>query len=123
MRGANLRQFGVLIMVSLILGVVGCGDSGKSGVASFNGVWQNPSNHLKIELNLNGEKQTILVDGKTLPIQIKEYEVDRYSFLISDPASGDKEWKVFRIWDDNGSSFSMKLERDGKTEVLDRVTG
>jgi hypothetical protein len=123
MRGASLSQFGVLIMVSLILGVVGCGNSGKAGAESFNGAWQNPSNQQKIVLNLNGEKQTILVDGQTLPITIKEYETDRYSFRISDPASGDKEWKVFRIWDDNGSSFSMKLERDGKTELLDRVAG
>jgi hypothetical protein len=123
MRGANLSHFGVLVMVSLILGVVGCGDSGKSDVAKFSGAWQNPLNHQKVVLNFSGENKTIVIDGKTLPITIKQYEVDRYTVQVSDPALGEKEWKIFRIWDDNGGTFSLQFERDGKAEELDRVTG
>ena len=123
MRGVNRNCFGVMVILSLIFGIIGCGDSGKSDVANFNGAWQNPSNHQKVLLNLSGDRKTIAIDGKTLQVTIKKNEADRYSLYISDPAMGEKEWKIYRIWDDNGSTFTLRFERDGKTEELNRVTG
>ena len=123
MRRRNLNYFGVLAIISLVFGIIGCGDSGKSDVANFSGAWQNPSNHQKVVLNFNGDSKTIAIDGKTLPVTIKKSEADRYSLSVSDPASGAKEWKLFRIWDDNGSTFTLRFEHDGKTEELNRATG
>jgi hypothetical protein len=123
MRGVNLNYFGVLIVFSLIFGIISCGDSGKSDLANFSGAWQNPSNAQKISLNFSGDSKTIAIDGKTLPVTIKKSEADRYSLHVSDPALGEKEWKIFRIWDDNGSTFTLRFEHDGKTEDLNRVTG
>ena len=123
MRGVKLSYFGVLVIISLIFGIIGCGDSGKSDLANFSGAWQNPSNHQKVLLNLSGDSKTIAIDGKTLPVTIKKDEADRYSLHVSDPALGEKEWKVYRIWDDNGSTFTLRLEHDGKTEDLNRVIG
>lgn len=122
MRRANLNCLGVLAVVSLVFGIIGCGDSGKSDVANFSGAWQNPSNHQKVVLNFNGDSKTIVIEGKTLPVTVKKTEADRYSLSISDPALGQKEWKLFRIWDDNGSTFTLRFERDGKTEELNRAT-
>jgi hypothetical protein len=123
MRGVKLNYLGVLVIISLIFGIIGCGDSGKSDVANFNGAWQNPVNQQKVVLNLNGDRKTIAIDGKTLPVSIKKSEADRYSLNVSDPALGEKEWKLYRIWDDNGSTFTLRLEHDGKTEDLSRVVG
>jgi hypothetical protein len=123
MRGANLNYFGILVVFFLIFGVIGCGDSGKSDLANFSGAWQNPSNAQKISINFSGDIKTIAIDGKTLPVTIKKNEADRYSLHVSDPALGEKEWKIYRIWDDNGSSFTLRFEHDGKTEDLSRVTG
>jgi hypothetical protein len=123
MRDVNLNYFVAMVILSLIFGIIGCGDSGKSDVANFSGAWQSPSNHQKVLLNLSGDSKTIAIDGKTLPVTIKKNEADRYSLHVSDPALGEKEWKIFRIWDDNGSSFTLRFEHDGKTEDLNRVTG
>jgi hypothetical protein len=123
MRRVNLNYLGVLAIISLVLGITGCGDSGKSDVANFSGAWQNPSNHQKIVINFNGDSKTISIDGQTLPVTVKKTEADRYSLSVSDPASGQKEWKLSRIWDDNGSTFTLRFERDGKTEDLNRATG
>lgn len=123
MRGGNLNYFGAMVILSLIFGIIGCGDSGKSDVANISGAWQNPSNLQKVLLNLSGDSKTIAIDGKTLPVTIKKNEADRYSLNVSDPALGEKEWKIFRIWDDNGSTFTLRFEHDGKTEDLNRVTG
>jgi hypothetical protein len=123
MRRRNLNYFGVLAIISLVFGIIGCGDSGKSDVANFSGAWQSPSNHLKIVLNFNGDSKTIAIDGKTFPVTIKKSQADRYSLSVSDPTSGEKEWKLFRIWDDNGSTFKLRFEHDGKTEELNRATG
>jgi hypothetical protein len=122
MRRVNLNYFGGLAILSLVLGIIGCGDSGKSDVANFSGAWQNPSNHQKIVINFNGETKTISIDGQTLPVAVKKTEADRYSLSVSDPASGQKEWKLSRIWDDNGSTFTLRFEHDGKTEDLNRAT-
>jgi hypothetical protein len=123
MRGVKLNYFGVLVVISFIFGIIGCGDSGKSDVANFNGAWQNPVNQQKVVLNLNGDSKTIAIDGKTLPVTIKKSEADRYSLHVSDPVLGEKEWKIYRIWDDNGSTFTLRLEHDGKTQDLSRVVG
>jgi hypothetical protein len=123
MRRVNLNYFGVLVIISLVIGIIGCGDSGKSDVANFSGAWQNPSNHQKIVINFNGDNKTIVIDGKTLPVTIKKTTADRYSLSVSDPALGEKEWGLSRIWDDNGSSFTLKFEHDGKAEELNRATG
>jgi hypothetical protein len=73
-------------------------------------------------LNFSGDNKTITVDGKTLPASVNQYEVDRYKLQISDSALGEKGWTIFRIWDDNGSNFTLRFEHDGKTEDLERVT-
>lgn len=122
MRGVNLNYIGMVAVISLVFGIIGCGDSGKSDVANFSGAWQNPLNHQKVVLNFNGDSKTVAIDGQTLPVTIKKNEADRYSLRVSDPAVGEKEWKIFRIWDDNGSTFTLRFERDGKTEDLSRVT-
>ncbi len=112
----KLNYVGVLVIVSLVFGIIGCGGSGKSDVANLSGAWQNPSNHLKIVINFDGDSKTIALDGKTLPVTVKKTEADRYNLSVSDPAAGQKEWKHSRIWDDNGSSFTLRFDYDGKTE-------
>jgi hypothetical protein len=123
MRTVNLSHLGVLMVVGLVLGIMGCGGSTKSDVANLNGAWQDPSNHLKIVLNLSGDAKTIDIDGKTLPVTIKKNDSDRISLNVSDPAAGSKEWNIYRVWDDNGSHFTLKFEHDGRTENLNRITG
>ncbi len=123
MRAVKLNHVGLLIVMALILGIMGCGDSGKSEIASLSGTWQNPKNNNKIVINSTSEKKTMVIAEKTLPVTIKPFEVDRYRVHISDAAMGEKDWKIYRIWDDIGKNFTLRFEHDGLTEELERVQG
>lgn len=127
MHAVKLNQLGlpaIAVLIFVVLVVVGCGASaGGHDIANLNGTWQNPSNKEKIVINVSGEKKTISLADKTLPLTVKPAEADRFIFHVSDSASGEKDWKVFRVWDDSGKSFTLKFEHDGQTENLERVQG
>jgi hypothetical protein len=124
MHTAKLNHLGLTAIAVMILAVVGCGASaGGHDIANLGGTWQNPSNQEKVVINVAGEKKTISIADKTLPLTVKPAEADRFVFHVSDTGSGEKDWNVFRVWDDTGKSFTLKLEHDGQTDNLERVKG
>jgi len=124
MHAAKLNHLGLTAIVVMILAVVGCGASaGGHDIANLGGTWQNLSNKEKVVINVAGEKKTISIADKTLPLTVKPAEADRFILRVSDTASGEKDWKVYRVWDDTGKSFTLKFEHDGQTDSLERVKG
>jgi hypothetical protein len=123
MHTVKWNHIGIAALVAMVWAVVGCAGSADSEVTNLNGVWQNPSNQQKVVINFAGEKNTISVGEKTLAVTLKPFEVDSYMLKVSDAASGEKNWKIFRIWDDTGKNFTLKFEHDGRTENLERVKG
>jgi len=111
----------LLIMVVFALSFLGCGDSGGNDLSNLNGTWQNPSTKQKLSINLSSDKTTIIFGDKTLSVTMKPLTSDSYSLRVSDASLGEKEWKLSRVWDDNGKSFTLKFEHDGQTETFERV--
>ena len=121
MRKAKVISLFLLIVVALTLLVSGCSDSGGNDLSNLSGTWQNPSTNQKISINLSNDKTTIILGDKTLSVTMKPLTSDSYSLRVSDASLGEKEWQLSRVWDDNGKSFTLKFEHDGKTEIFDRV--
>jgi|WetSurMetagenome_2_1015567.scaffolds.fasta_scaffold864328_1 hypothetical protein len=124
MHAAKLNHLGLTAIAMMILVVVGCGASaGGHDIANLGGTWQNMSNQEKVVINVASETKTISIADKTLPLTVKPAEADRFIFRVSDAATGEKDWRVFRVWDDTGKSFSLEIDHDGKKENLERVKG
>ena len=121
MKAVNLNAFVRLACFTLLLIFVGCGSSGDSDWANLNGTWQNPANQQKVVIKMTGDPKTIAIGDKTLPITVKKVEEDTFMVHVSDKALGDKDWKLVRVWDDNGKSFTIKLEREGAVDNLTRM--
>ena len=121
MRMAKVIPSFFLIVVALALLVLGCGDSGGNDLSNLSGTWQNPATKQKLSINLSNDKTTIILGDKTLSVTMKPLTSDSYSLRVSDASLGEKEWKLSRVWDDNGKSFTLKLEHDGQTEAFERV--
>ena len=111
----------LMIVVALSLWVSGCGDSGGNDLSNLTGAWQNPSTKQKLSINHSSDKTTIVVGDKTFTVTMKPLTSDSYSLRGSDASLGEKEWKISRVWDDNGKSFTLKFEHDGETESFERV--
>jgi hypothetical protein len=124
MHAAKLNHLGLTAIAVMILAVVGCGASaGGHDIANLNGTWQNPSNQETVVINVASEKKTITIADKTMPLTVKPAEADRFIFSVSETSSGAKDWKVFRVWDDTGKSFTLEIDHDGKKDNLERVKG
>jgi hypothetical protein len=124
MQAVKLNHLGLTTIAVMIWVVVGCGASaGGHDIANLDGTWQNVSNQQKVVINVTGEKKTITIADKTLPLTVKPAQADRFIFQVSDNGSGEKEWKVFRVWDDTGKSFTLEIDHDGKKEKLERAKG
>lgn len=124
MRAAKLSHVCLTAIAVMIWFVVGCGASaGGHDIANLGGIWQNQSTQQKVVIDVSGAKKTITIADKTLEMTVKPAEADRFIFHISDAGPGEKDWKAFRVWDDTGKSFTLKLEHDGQTDSLERVAG
>ena len=121
MRMAKMIPWCLLIVVVVALFVSGCGNSGGNDFSNLSGTWQNPSTKQKLSINLSSDKTTIVVGEKTLSVTMKTLTSDSYTLRFSDASLGEKEWKISRVWDDNGKSFTLKFEHDGETENFERV--
>lgn len=124
MRAAKLSHVCLTAVAAMIWFVVGCGASaGGHDISNLGGTWKNPANQEQVVINVSGANKTITIYDKTLPLTVKPAEADRFIFHVSDTGSGEKDWKAFRVWDDTGKSFILKLEHDGQTDNLERVAG
>ncbi|MGE5255317.1 MAG: hypothetical protein ACM3KE_01530 [Hyphomicrobiales bacterium] len=121
MREAKLISSCLLIVVVAALFITGCGGSDGIDMSNLSGAWQNPSTKQRVSINFSNDKTTIVIGDKTLPVTMKPLTSDSYTLRVSDANLGEKEWKLSRVWDDNGKSFTLKFEHDGETENLERV--
>jgi hypothetical protein len=121
MRTEKLIPSCLLIIVAVALFVSGCSDSGGSDMSSLSGAWQNSLTKEKVYIDFSNNKTTITLGGTILPVTIKPLTSDSYTVHVSDKSLGEKEWKLSRVRDDKGKSFTLNFEHDGATENLERV--
>ena len=121
MRMAKLIPSCLLIVAAVALFISGCSDSGGSDLSTLSGTWQNPSTKQKVYIDFSNNKTTITIGETILSVTIKPLTSDSYTVHVSDKGLGEKEWKLSRVRDATGKTFTLNFERDGATENLERV--
>lgn len=121
MRMAKSIPSCLLIVAAVALFISGCGDSGGSDMSNLSGAWQDPATKQKFQIDFSNNKTIITFGDAILPATIKPLTSDSYSVRVSDKSSGEKEWKLSRVWDDKKKSFKLKLEHDSATTQLERM--
>jgi hypothetical protein len=120
MKAHRFPPAGLLLIAALWMMVSGCGASGGSDLADLDGNWENPVNKEKVVIQLSGEKKSIAIGDAELPVSVKKIEGDTVLLHVSDQNLGEQDWKVVKIWDDRGVSFSLKFKHGDATDKLVR---
>ena len=123
MRNLNLV---IILMVIVALGFMFTGCGGQDNIMSeMTGTWKSDKDGGPININLSGEQKTIKIGGNAVPVTVKT--VDKGSYIVTvdaKPANGKtSEWSFMQVWDDNGSSFTIRFDHNGEKETLTRVEG
>lgn len=114
----------VVVVAAFLMGLAftGCGASGASDLAALDGEWENPD-HGKVVFQLSGKNPSIGLQGATLPVSIKKAEGDVLILHVSNKERGDQDWKLTKVWDDNGVNFTLKFQHGDVAEPLTRLGG
>lgn len=123
MRNLNLVK---ILMVVVALGFIFTGCGGKTNMLSeMNGTWKSDKGGDFIKINLSGEQKTIETGSNTVPITVKKVDEGTYIVTVDAKSANGKtsEWSFMQVWNDNGSTFSIKFNHDGEEETLTRVKG
>ncbi|MDX2440124.1 MAG: hypothetical protein QNK40_06185 [Desulfobacterales bacterium] len=119
----NLKQLIACVLVAaLVLVVIGCG--GKQDIVSqMTGTWKSDKSGYPVKINLTGNDKSIEINGKTVPVTVKNVDKGEYQVTVAATSLAGKtsEWSLIQVWDDNGSNFTIKFEHDGMVEPLVRM--
>ena len=119
----NLKQLITCVLVAaLVLIVIGCG--GKQDIVSqMTGTWKSDKGGYPVKINLTGNDKSIEIDGKSVPVTVKNVDKGEYQVTVAATSLAGKtsEWSLIQVWDDNGSNFTIKFEHDGMEEPLARM--
>lgn len=111
----------LIIVVALGFMYSGCSET-KNMMSEMTGTWKSDKNNEPIRINLSGEQKVIEIGSNTVPVTINK--VDKGAYLVkmdAKPANGNAAvWSLRQVWDDNGSSFTIKFDHDGVEETLTR---
>lgn len=110
-----------LAVAAVTLIVCGCSSSGGSDLASLDGDWQNSASQQKVVIQLSGDSPSISIGDDIIPVSIKKAEGDMFLLHTTDKATNGQDWKLTRIWDDRGVSFSLKFQHGKATDQLKRL--
>ncbi len=113
----------LFLIVALSLTTLSCGNSSAGGnkLADLSGVWKGKECDCEIVIDLANETKSMTIEDQKLAVSVKEFVDDKISLNVDDGSGKIDEWKLFRVWDDNGSTFSLALIRNGKREKLSLV--
>ncbi len=110
-----------LAVAAVTLIVCGCSSSGGGDLASLDGDWQNSASQQKVVIQLSGDSPSISIDQEIVPVSIKKAEGDVFVLQTTDKAKAGQDWKLTRVWDDRGVSFSLKFKHGKTTDQLTRL--
>jgi len=118
-----MRNLNLIIMTAAIVAVVfmftGCGGN-NSIMSEMTGTWKSDKDGASIKIDLSGEKKVIEIGGKAIPVAIKKIDESSYSVRVDAQLANGKtsEWLFRQVWNDNGSSFTIKFDHNGEEETL-----
>ncbi len=98
--------------------MIGCIDGGSKATLadSIDGIWKNNAGNQKLAIHFIGENKSIALGKKVFSVILKN--VNENTILINSAQEDEnlKDWKIVRMWNSNGSDFSLALIHDGKRE-------
>jgi len=96
--------------------------NGENGGPDISDRWKSEDGKMVVAINFNVEPKTIEVDGKTMPVTIKEDSTELLVKIDVTEAEGTVSmWTLQKLWNDNGSDFTVVLTLpDGKRVNLAR---
>ena len=120
-----MRNLNLVIVLTIVvaLGFMYSGCSNQKNIMSeMTGTWKSDKNNEPIRINFSGEHKAIEIGSDTVPVTVNKIDEGAYRVKVdAKPANGNAaEWSLRQVWDDNGSSFTIKFNHDGVEETLTR---
>jgi hypothetical protein len=119
MKARNLSLLSIAVM--LTIGMITFGCSGKSKLLNeVSGQWQDSQNHSMVDIHLAGDDKSVTVGGQAYPVSVEKVEMINYlvQLKVQNGAAEPESWTIKELWDENGSSFKLSLDRNGQSEIL-----
>jgi len=123
--GGIMRNLNLLIIIAIVVALgfmySGCSET-KSMMSEMTGTWKSDKNNEPIRINFAGKQKAIEIGSNTVPVKINNVDEGSYMVKIDATlANGNAAvWSLRQVWDDNGSSFTIKFHHDGVEETLTR---
>jgi hypothetical protein len=123
--GGIMRNLNLVIILTIVvaLGFMYSGCSSKQNIMSeMTGTWKSDKNADPIKINLSGKQKAIEIGSKTVPVTVNKVDEGANMIIVgAKSANGNAAvWSLRQVWNDNGSTFTIKFDHDGVEETLTR---
>jgi hypothetical protein len=107
------------VSIILISMLIGCGTEEKIET-QISGAWQQAQGDGTVEINLEKNPISLVMDGKAYEATIDKVDLGHNSvhLKVATDNGTSEEWILQQVWNDNGSTFKLALRRNGTTETL-----
>jgi ABC-type oligopeptide transport system substrate-binding subunit len=109
----------VLFLFVAFAALGGCG-SDADLETQLSGKWQRSGSDATVDIQLAKNGASLALDGHVYTAVVEN--VDRMTntvkLKVNTDSGQNEEWSLHQMWDDNGSSFTVNLTRNGATETL-----
>ena len=116
---ASTSILSVLCLFAVLIAIGGCG-SDADLETQLSGKWQRSENGDTVDIQLAKNGASLTLGGHVYTAEIEN--VDRMSNTVKLKVKTDngasEEWSLHQKWNDNGSSFTVNLMRNGASETL-----
>jgi hypothetical protein len=110
----------VFLVVSMAVAGCGGGKAKSEDLAGLNGSWKNEADGKTVEFNLSGENKTVTINGSPVPVTISQNVGDEIHLSAVNGQGKTEDWKLKKVWNDNGSAFTLNFFHNGVSETLVR---
>jgi len=114
---SGVKWFAMSFALMFMLISCGGGGGGNSG-PDVSDRWRSENGDMTVIINLKDEQKTIEVDGKIMPVTIKE-KVEKQSIKldVTEEEGTVSTWILQQLWNDNGTDFTLVLIQVGGKRV------
>ena len=120
-----MRNMNLVIVLTIVVAMgfifSGCSNQ-KNMMSEMTGTWKSDKNKEPIRINFSGEQMAIEIGSNAVPVTVNKVDEGACWIKVdAKPANGNAAvWSLMQVWDDNGSSFTIRFNHDGVEETLTR---
>jgi hypothetical protein len=118
-----LLYLNLILIVALSFTMLSCSSNAKSAnsIGDLSGVWQDKECSCNVVIDFGGENKSLTVNDQKMKVAVKSFVNDKVLMSVEDGNGKSYDWEIIRVWDDNGSTFTLALIRDGRRESLSLI--